>query len=953
MEKPAIVITAAILALVPCLAQAANGELPFLVDLTRAANRGLEDDGIAANGLGGWTDEGINDMYVYPKLIFGAHSWRGTPFSLIDPLTNDGRAVVMLRGSTPGADLPREVTASVPNVKGKYVFVMHTATARSTAPPEHLVATYVLEYADGARAELPIRHGAEIQHWYSGQWWDNRGATRYPVYMGRNSYSGRWRQWIGVWATRWENPEPDKPIASITFRSAEADVPVIFAATIGDADYSELRETPEYKIGRPPDVPEGFFDVKIDLERARIFELMKDEGLVEGLRRVEVIRPDLLAVTIDSALGAIGVGRGEAVAAAYQKPESFALACAEDPNYSASSHPVEVWRQTYKVDTRGIGPFLGNEIFWNTYYLRLAHPLSSGKTYALAVAGLDPRFAAGTRFTYDEALTQTPAIKVNQVAYAAAAKRRYAYLGWWAGDAGAIDFDDCEQFRVVHELTGRDALTGPITLRSQADEFSGERVYEMDLSGLSEQGRYHIVVPGLGRSYSFSLGSSGARALQYHTQRAFMHQRCGCDLTAAVTDFPREACHVQVYENGHLVGGKFGDPPDEPIRRFYGGYHDAADFDMFTRHLTATAQALAALELFPEALGDTGLDLPEGDDGAPDILPEAAWGLKFCADNQLPDGAILHGRCNDCDSARQVPREDQIPYGVFAAKNTACNDFAAVAAQYARLLRPFDPAKAGAMLERAEGAYAWARAHQPGEDAALERYWKLRWAWAAAELFETTGEAEYNDDFKMLHAAEAIRGDWKLGPRVVIHYWPYLMTKRAGADPDIQDALREDLLRIADDIVKQTDRPAYRMGRGLRGGGWGNAVGGGHYGDVCLRAYIVTGEQKYLDIASLNADYQLGANPLSMCFITGMGTRFPQTPNVSPFLKAGYGQTVKGISLYGPGGQNPAGHPAEIPEWRRFEDNPTTHINCEFTINECIGPAAFLYASFWGLQQDL
>ncbi|MFQ5810969.1 MAG: cellulase N-terminal Ig-like domain-containing protein, partial [Armatimonadota bacterium] len=506
----AMVLTCAI-----CAAQPADGDEPFFVDLTQVANRGLEDDGVADNGLGGWTDEGINDMYVYPKLLFGVHSWRGTPFELIDPATNDGRAVVMLRGSKRGTDFPQQVTASVPNVKGQYLFLMHTAAARPVAPPEHLVATYTLRYADGTTAELPVRHGVEIQHWYIGQWWDNRGAVRYPVYMGRNSYSGRWRHWIGVWATRWEHPSPDKAITSITFRSAGVDVPIIFAVTIADTDYAALRDAPEHKIARPPDVPEGFFDAKIDLERARIFELMKEQGLVEGLRGVEVIRPDLLAVTIDSALGDIAVGPGEAAASAYQRPESFALACAEDPNYAEARHPAEVWRQTYKVDTRGIGPFPANEIFWHTYYLRLPHPLSSGNTYAVAVAGLDARFVAGTRLTYDEADTRTPAIKVNQVAYAAAARRRYAYLGWWAGDGGAVDFGDCERFHVVHELTKRRVLTGSVALRSETDELSGERVYEMDLSRLSKPGRYHIVVPGLGRSYSFALGSSGARALQY------------------------------------------------------------------------------------------------------------------------------------------------------------------------------------------------------------------------------------------------------------------------------------------------------------------------------------------------------------------------------------------------------------------------------------------------------
>lgn len=89
-------VIACFLAMAVCaiwVARPARGDEPFFVDLTAAANRGLQDDGVADNGVGGWTDEGINDMYVYPELRFGVQSWRGTPFRLIDPAANHGRAL--------------------------------------------------------------------------------------------------------------------------------------------------------------------------------------------------------------------------------------------------------------------------------------------------------------------------------------------------------------------------------------------------------------------------------------------------------------------------------------------------------------------------------------------------------------------------------------------------------------------------------------------------------------------------------------------------------------------------------------------------------------------------------------------------------------------------------------------------------------------------------------------
>lgn len=37
---------------------------PVFVDLRAVVNRGIEDDGAAGNAKGGWSDEGVNDMFT-------------------------------------------------------------------------------------------------------------------------------------------------------------------------------------------------------------------------------------------------------------------------------------------------------------------------------------------------------------------------------------------------------------------------------------------------------------------------------------------------------------------------------------------------------------------------------------------------------------------------------------------------------------------------------------------------------------------------------------------------------------------------------------------------------------------------------------------------------------------------------------------------------------------------
>jgi hypothetical protein len=163
-------------------------------------------------------------------------------------------------------------------------------------------------------------------------------------------------------------------------------------------------------------------------------------------------------------------------------------------------------------------------------------------------------------------------------------------------------------------------------------------------------------------------------------------------------------------------------------------------------------------------------------------------------------------------------------------------------------------------------------------------------------------------------------------------------------------------LQRADAIVKDTEAPAYRVGRGAveRGNGWGNLNGGGRWADPCLRAYFLTRDHKYLDAACLNADFQLGANPLSRTFLTGLGARFPEHPEISEFLYTGphrTGSSVKGITVYGLTSDEPPWYPSS-PAWRRWRDlgNGGAEVSSEFTVTETIGASAMLYSVLYALE---
>ena len=94
---------------------------PFYVDLTGVANTALEDDGIANNGKGGWSDEGVNDMFTYPPIEFGEVVRNGYHFLLPKPATPLASTVIMLRGERRAQSKPEKVEIAVPDKTGKFL----------------------------------------------------------------------------------------------------------------------------------------------------------------------------------------------------------------------------------------------------------------------------------------------------------------------------------------------------------------------------------------------------------------------------------------------------------------------------------------------------------------------------------------------------------------------------------------------------------------------------------------------------------------------------------------------------------------------------------------------------------------------------------------------------------------------------------------------------------------
>jgi endoglucanase len=926
---------------------------PVYVDLSSVANTSLQDDATAGNDKGGWSDEGPNDMLIYPEVTFGEVKRNGYMFKLAKPAQVLSPTVVMLKGANKGTGKPEKVEVAVADAKGAYVYMLLNAVGSVRGEQANYVAaTCKVEYADGTSAVIELRDGVELKQWYVGEWWDNAGEKAWPFFMGRNLYSIKWGKYIGVWAMQWKNPSPEKGIKKLVFESMGKATPIVWAVTIDDADYRADAVELKKDFVRPAGIPEGFYDARLEMERAGQYKAALGFELIQGVRRVDVIKDDLIAVTVDGGLGEIGAGEMRSRISAYAKPEAFVV-----KNGETVIPATQVVRQSYETFQGNIPGFMGVTLYWHTFYLKLGSPMQAGAQYTVSVPAIDKGLTQSMKVTFDDKTTQTAAIKVNQVDYSSKAKKRYAYLGWWAAEMGAVDYSGFKAFEVIDEKSGKAALKGEIKLRKKGDALSGEDVYEMDIAALPV-GKYHIYVPGLGRSDSFGVGGEAMKGLYYDTMRAFYHQRAGVALTKPYTTFERPATYTQVYESGYTVENKdYAPKPGEKIKTFRGGYHDAGDDDVFTYHLRATAQTLDAFERAGGKLKDGDLNIPESGNKIPDVLDEADWALRCYLELQNADGSVPMGRGNDQDLIRNNYKGKARPaYGVLPPINTSSTEFAAVAAKYARAIRAYDSKRADEYVAAAEKALMWAVGKQVDPDKVTEdRPAYLFQAWAAAELFETTGDAKYNDIFLRLYKeGRTQKVHWSLGQWIPQSIWTYGTSKQAGVDVSVQKEIQKRIIESANWGVKRTDENAYRMGNDGRGLGWGNGNGGGHFGDILMRAYWLTGDQKYFDAASLNADFLLGANPISRTFVTGVGARFPRQPQLHEALytkSEKRGETVRGITNYGLSEGGVPGWPVEIPKWRRVRDiGGGAEASSEFTVTETLGGSGMLFEFLWGAE---
>ncbi|MDR0330744.1 MAG: glycoside hydrolase family 9 protein, partial [Chitinispirillales bacterium] len=202
----------------------------------------------------------------------------------------------------------------------------------------------------------------------------------------------------------------------------------------------------------------------------------------------------------------------------------------------------------------------------------------------------------------------------------------------------------------------------------------------------------------------------------------------------------------------------------------------------------------------------------------------------------------------------------------------------------ARLYAEYDKAFAGACLDRAILSYktlmdtGFVRHTQApfetGEYGSESDNDKR--LWAAAEMWETTGDPEILAYLER-NSALSINSGISWASVGTIAALTYLNSARDGKNPETAERLRSRLITVADGLISYAEAHGYARNISLYNWGANGTVAGTAY--ILHSAYLHTGDEKYRHAIQDVLAHLLGRNHYSRSFVTGVGHNPPQNPH--------------------------------------------------------------------------
>jgi endoglucanase len=514
-------------------------------------------------------------------------------------------------------------------------------------------------------------------------------------------------------------------------------------------------------------------------------------------------------------------------------------------------------------------------------------------------------------------------------------------------DARATDFT------IKSAKSGETVFKSKLSLPRKS-VFSDKSARIADFSAVSKPGSYVLNLPGLGDSYTFDIGPAVFTDLTKAFIRAFYFQRMSAPLPSTYAGkWSRPGGHPDNKVIIHPAAASPGRPAGTIIS-CPRGWYDAGDYNKYIVNSGITMGTLLSLyEDFPSFFETLKINIPESGDGAPDLLNEIVWNLRWMLTMQDPaDGGVYNKVTNANFDDMVMPSECTTTRYVVPKGTASTLDFAAVMAQAGRIFGNFKkvfPGLSDSCMKSAEKAWSWAVKNPKVayDQNLMNKEFKPvintggygdsefgdEFIWAASELYISTGKESYYTAYPMFPDTLMQLPSWndvKLLGYYTLARFDKKLTNQAQKDfPE----LKARILREAENMITGvSDRPYMTvMGKSVKEYVWGSNSVAANQGILLIQAYKLSKDRKYLNYALTNLDYLLGRNATGYSFVTGYGHKKPMFPHHRLSEADGIADPIPGFLVGGPNPGQQDGcktYPSRIP------DESYTDALCSYASNE-------------------
>lgn len=525
-------------------------------------------------------------------------------------------------------------------------------------------------------------------------------------------------------------------------------------------------------------------------------------------------------------------------------------------------------------------------------------------------------------------------IRVNQLGFAPESQK-----------LAVVSATDEERFTVVDARSGDIVYSGQLGAVVSWPE-SGESVRQADFSELRTLGEYQVYVDGLPESDRFFVEHSPYDALHKAAMRAYYYNRASQALLPVYAGkWSRAAGHPDTDVQIHASAASQERPEGSSISAPKGWY-DAGDYGKYIVNSgISTYTLLAALEHFPALHNKQRLNIPESKNAVPDLLDEVLWNLEWMLAMQDPhDGGVYHKLTTKQFAGAVMPEEAHAQRYVVQKGTAAALNFTAVMAVASRVLADYEnefPGKSQQMLNAAMRAWQWAEKFpnvpykQPadiGTGAYGDDNFSDEFAWAAAELYITTGDEAF---YRKLDASSTPNAAPSWGQSLGLAWMSLAHHQNGLSDIADKELIKQRVMSLADEILQVGEESGYAASMREQDFVWGSNGVAMNRAMMLLQAHKMSGDRAYLDGAQSLLDYVLGRNPTGYSYVTGFGERPPMHIHHRQSQADEVKEPVPGFLVGGPRGQKGedcAAYPSRLPA-KAYLDDWCSYSTNEVTIN--------------------